>query len=145
VTLVGLAAVAAAAVVISAGSASATGGVLRLHVQGGTSTFVNAAGKTHPATGDEIILRQPVWQAGKRVGTGIVTIVLTGGQTDQLHASLALKGGEIDVGGVQLTNSSRFTLPILGGTGAYQSAGGQVMVHLLSGKGNPADLTVELD
>ncbi|HKV67350.1 MAG TPA: hypothetical protein VJN72_04620 [Gaiellales bacterium] len=28
-------------------------------------------------------------------GTSIVTIVLTGGQTDQLHASLALRGGEI--------------------------------------------------
>lgn len=51
-------------------------------------------------------------------GTSIVTIVLTGGQTDQLHASLALRGGEIDAGGVRLTNGNRFTLLITGGTGA---------------------------
>ena len=118
--------------------------MLHFHIQGGSSTFVNVAGKKTPAVGDEIILKQPVWHNGHRVGTGIVTIVLTGGQTDQLHASLALKGGEIDAGGVQLTNSNRFTLPITGGTGAYFGASGQVMVHTLQGRGNPTDLTVEL-
>ena len=51
----------------------------------------------------------------------------------------------IDAGGVQLTNSTRFTLPITGGTHAYEGASGQIQVHLLQGKGNPADLTVELE
>ncbi len=86
-----------------------------------------------------------MWQNGHRVGTGIVTIVLTGGQTDQLHASVALRGGELDAGGLQLTNGNRFTLPITGGTGAYLGANGQVMVHTLQGKGNPTDLTIELE
>lgn len=141
----GLAAAAAVAVMASVGSASAGGRVLHLHVQGGSSTFVNIAGKKTPAVGDEIILKQPVWRGSEREGTGIVTIVLTGGQTDQLHASLALRGGEIEVGGVQLTNSSHFTLAILGGTRAYEGASGQVEVHLRNGKGNPADITVELE
>jgi hypothetical protein len=141
-----LVAIVAVAVVISVGSASAGGRVIHLHVQGGSSTFVNVAGKTTPAVGDEIILNQPVWHEGTRVGTGIVTIVLTGGaNTDQLHASLALRGGVIDAGGVQLGNSNRFTLPITGGTDAYEGASGQIQVHLLQGKGNPADLTVELE
>ena len=50
-----------------------------------------------------------------------------------------------DRGGLQLTNSDRFTLPITGGTGAYLGASGQVMVHTLKGKGNPTDVTVELE
>jgi hypothetical protein len=135
----------AVAVAAAVGSASAGGRVLHLHIQGGSSTFVNAAGKKTPAVGDEVILKQPVWHDGNRVGTSIVTIVFTGGQTDQLHASLALRGGEIDAGGVQLTNSNRFTLPITGGTGAYLGASGQVQVHTLQGNGNPTDLTIELE
>ena len=142
---VALVAIIAVAVAASVGLASAGGRVLHLHAQGGSSTFVNVAGTKTPATGDEIILRQPIWKGTKRVGTGIVTITLTGGQTDQLHASLGLRGGEIDAGGIQLTNSTSFTLPITGGTGAYEGATGQVQVHLLQGKGNPADLTVELE
>jgi hypothetical protein len=138
-------AVVAVAVATSVGLASAGGRVLHLHAQGGSSTFVNVVGKKTPAVGDEIILRQPVWQGSERVGTGIVTITLTGGQTDQLHASLGLRGGEIDAGGLQLTNSTHFTLPVTGGTGAYEGASGQVQVHLLQGTGNPADLTVELE
>jgi hypothetical protein len=35
-----------------------------------------------------------VWQGSERVETGIVTITLTGGQTDQLHASLGLGSGQ---------------------------------------------------
>jgi hypothetical protein len=138
---------AAVSVVVAAavGSASAGGRVLHFHIQGGSSTFVNVAGKKTPAVGDEVILKQPVWHNGHRVGTSIVTIVLTGGQTDQIHASLALRGGELDAGGVQLTNSNRFTLPITGGTGAYLGANGQVMVHTLQGNGNPTDLTIELE
>ena len=135
----------AVAVAAAVGSASAGGRVLHLHIQGGSSTFVNVAGKKAPAVGDEVILNQPVWKDGHRVGTSIVTIVLTGGQTDQLHASLSLRGGEIDAGGVQLTNGNRFTLPVTGGTGAYVGANGQVMVHTLQGKGNPTDLTIELE
>jgi hypothetical protein len=50
----------------------------------------------------QLILRQPAWQGSKRVETGIVTITLTGGQTGQLYASLGLRGGEIDAGGLQL-------------------------------------------
>ncbi len=137
-------AAATVAIGVSVASASSSSGALKLRIQGGTSTFVNVVGKKSPATGDEIILRQPVWQDGSRVGTGIVTITLTGGVTDQLHATLALRGGQIDVGGVQLSTSNRFTLAIDGGTGAYAGASGQVHVHLLNGKGNPTDVTVEL-
>jgi hypothetical protein len=32
--------------------------------------------------------------------------------TDQLHASLALRGVELDAGGLRLTNGNRLTLPI---------------------------------
>jgi len=135
----------AVAVAAAVGSASAGGRVLHLRIQGGSSTFVNVAGKKTPAVGDEIILHQPVWRDGHRVGTSIVTIVLTGGPTDQIHADLALPGGQIDVAGLQLTNGNRFTLAITGGTGAYEGASGQVRVHTLQGKGNPTDLTVELE
>jgi hypothetical protein len=142
VAFVAAVAVAAATAV---GSASAGGRVLHLRMQGGSSTFVNVAGKNGPAAGDEIILNQPVWRDGHRVGRGIVTITLTGGQTDQIHADLALRGGQIDVAGVQLTNGNRFTLAVTGGTGAYVGASGQVRVHTLEGKGNPTDVTVELE
>lgn len=138
-------AAAAVAVATAVGSASAGGRVLHFHIQGGSSTFVNVAGKKTPAVGDEIVLKQPVWRGGDRVGTSIVTIVFTGGPTDQIHADLALAGGQIDVAGVQLANGNRFTLAITGGTGAYMGASGQVRVHTLQGKGNPTDVTVELE
>jgi hypothetical protein len=143
--LVALVAIVAVAVATSVGLASAGGRVLHLHAQGGSSTFVNVVGTTTPATGDEVILNQPVWQGGKRVGMGVVTITFTGANSSQLHATLALRGGQIDVGGLQLNNATHFTLPINGGTGAYEGASGQVQVHLLKGSGNPADLTVELE
>src|SRR5437763_17223362 len=97
VAFVATVAVAAATAV---GSASAGGRVLHLRIQGGSSTFVNVAGKNGPAVGDEIILNQPVWRDGHRVGRSIVTITLTGGQSDQIHADLALPGGQNDVAGV---------------------------------------------
>lgn len=71
--------------------------MLHLRAQGGSSTFVDLVGEKTPATGDEIILMEPVWRGSERVGTGIVTITLTGGQTDQLHATLALPPRSLSV------------------------------------------------
>lgn len=119
---------------------------VKLNIHGGSATFVNASGKKGFAIGDEIILQQPVFAAAnpsKAIGHGYVTITFVSKKNvSQLHATLILKAGDIDLGGVETGNP--FTLPITGGTGLYQNARGEATVKTGPGKGNPATVTLNL-
>jgi len=74
--------------------------------------------------------------------TGQATVTLVGGQATQDHATLALRGGEVDAAGIQASNP--FQLAVTGGTGRFQNARGQATVRLLPGKGNRAQITLSL-
>ena len=71
-------------------------------VRGGTSSFINNAGSPNGFDpGDMLILTQPAYRGTgtTRIGTGFVTLVATGADSAQLHASLKLNGGDIELGG----------------------------------------------
>ena len=146
---------AASAAVIVAGTgiavASASGPditratTIRLIARGGTSTFVNVRHQHRPAVGDEVILSQPIFSAAnpaQLVGHGWVTVTLVGGRVTQDHATLMLRQGQVDAAGIQASNP--FRLAVTGGTGRFQNARGQAIVHLLPGKGNRAQITLSL-
>jgi hypothetical protein len=108
---------------------------LVLVLRGGTSTFVDT-GKQGPSVGDEVILNQGAFWAsnGQRAGRGIVKITLLGTSNSsqtQDEANLVLAAGQIAVEGIQ-TSQRTFNLAVIGGTGAYRDARGQVRVTLLS-------------
>lgn len=149
-----MAAAAAAVVMATAGIAAASGSApsitsptkIVLHAQGGSATFVNVAHKRGPAIGDEVILKQPVFNPAHPkvvVGHGYVIVTLLGGRNlSQDHATLVLRQGEIDAAGIQ--GSNPFKLAITGGTGLFANARGQAAVKLGKGKGNPATITLSL-
>lgn len=148
-----IAAASAAVVVTAAGVAAAsvsgpditTATTIRLVARGGTATFVNVRHRQRPATGDEVILAQPVFSAahpGQLAGHGYVTVTLLGKNISQDHATLVLKAGEIDAAGVQASNP--FRLAVTGGTGRFKNARGQATVKLLPGPGNRASITLSL-
>ncbi|HEX9515540.1 MAG TPA: hypothetical protein VF940_05115 [Streptosporangiaceae bacterium] len=148
-----IAAAAAAVVAATAGIAAASVAApsitspttIVLHAHGGSATFVNVAHKTGPAIGDEVILKQPVFNPAHPtvvVGHGFVTVTFLGKNLTQDHATLVLRQGDIDLAGIQASNP--FKLAITGGTGLYANARGQATVKLGKGKGNPATITLSL-
>ena len=148
-----IATAAAAVVVATAGIAAASVAApaitsptkIVLHVQGGSATFVNVARKKRPAIGDEVILKQPVFNPAHPkvvVGHGFVTVTFLGRNLTQDHATLVLRQGQIDAAGIQ--GSNPFKLAITGGTGLFANARGQATVKLGKGKGNPATITLTL-
>ena len=147
---------AASAAVLVAGTGIAVAGAsgpdittattVHLVARGGTSTFVNVRHQRRPGVGDEIILAQPVFSAAhpsQMVGHGYVTITLVARPfTGQIHATLVLKQGQVDAAGIEASN--HFQLAVTGGTGRFQNARGQAVVHTLPGKGNRAQITLSL-
>ena len=90
-------------------------------------------------------MSQPIFSAtnpAQQVGHGWVTVTLVGGQVTQDHATLALKGGQVDAAGIQASNP--FQLAVTGGTGQFQNARGQATVRLLPGNANRAQITLSL-
>jgi hypothetical protein len=91
-------------------------------------------------------LAQPVFSVahpGQLAGHGYVTVILVGNNSEQDHATLVLKQGEIDAAGVQ-GPSNTFQLAVTGGTGTFRNARGQADVTLLPGPGNKALITLHL-
>jgi hypothetical protein len=134
------------AVASASGTAITTATTIRLEARGGTATFVNVRHLSHPAVGDEVILAQPVFSAAhpsQLAGHGFVTVILVGNNSEQDHATLVLKQGEIDAAGVQGPGNT-FQLAVTGGTGRFQNARGQADVKLLPGPGNKALITLHL-
>jgi hypothetical protein len=122
---------------------------IKVYLSGGTGTYLNLSGKHGGGIGDLTIFNQPAYtgsSVGKRIGSGVVTIISLSKTQAQLHADLILPGGTIDAAGVE-QQSNPFTLAVTGGTGTYQGARGDVTVKQLPGsaQANPAALTVYLD
>ena len=107
---------------------------------------MNVRHLSHPAVGDEVILAQPVFSAAhpsQLAGHGFVTVILVGRNAAQVHATLVLSQGQVDVAGVQGSGNT-FQLGVTGGTGRFQNARGQADVKLLPGPGNKALITLHL-
>ncbi len=121
-----------------------------------TSTPAFDAGTGEPRPGDRVFLRDGLyaWKGTKRgARVGSVTSTLTfvsafgaHGATIELAGQLFLHGGSLRVEGIGQVGQgpSRFTLPIVGGTGSYAGARGTVELRDLGSSGDKSVLDVHL-
>jgi hypothetical protein len=101
--------------------------------------------------GDEVVFSGNLLQAGKQVGRiGVVCTFVSMANPDRVEAQCPttsiLPGGQITTQGTIVNRSLNFTLPITGGSGRYQGAGGQVVSRDVSTPTQPqVELTFHLE
>jgi hypothetical protein len=138
----------ATAVLASTGTASAGASAsftLRAHHGHDSNIDLGASGFS---AGDEDLVVAPLTRGGKAVGrlVGSCTTAHVGRTADQLcEFVLSLGKGQITAAGavhVGQSGPGTFALPILGGTGRYQGAAGQIA--MIAGSGSTIPITVSL-
>jgi hypothetical protein len=144
----GLAVTAAVAVPLLTGSASASGSQqFTVYAVHGSETFVDV-GKKGFSAGDNDVNSSQLTQGGRTVGweTGSCLTTAVSNQADQIcHFVLNLVGGQIVADGAVRSGQQgpgAFTLAIIGGTGSYRTAGGEL--HVTAGNGPKIPMTVNL-
>jgi hypothetical protein len=124
----------------AAGSASAqsqTSVLTLLAPAGGTSTSIDL-GKRGISPGDEFVTTNaPLRRPQSHVRAGRIDLIETamGATRSSLSFTAQLPHGTLQVLGVYNPNNTRFTLPIVGGTGTYLGARGAVTLD--SGASTP--------
>jgi hypothetical protein len=96
--------------------------------------------------GDEVVFSGNLLRNSKQVGrVGVVCTFVSTANADRVEAQCPttsiLPGGQITTQGTIVNRSLNFTLPITGGSGQYQGAGGQVVSRDIS---TPTQPQVEL-
>jgi len=96
--------------------------------------------------GDEVVFSGNLFRNGEQVGrVGVVCTFVSTANADRVEAQCPttsiLPGGQITTQGTIVNRSLNFTLPITGGSGRYQGAGGQVVSRDIS---TPTQPQVEL-
>lgn len=140
-----------AAVVTTAGSASAhtpTSGTFTVRAHHGSETNIDL-GTTGFSAGDQDLFTGSLTQYGKRVGrfVGTCTTASVGAvYADQLcEFVLHLGKAQITAAGTSRSTEQgpgSFQLPILGGTGRYRTAKGQITVTATDGNSFPITVSV---
>ena len=101
--------------------------------------------------GDEVVFAGNLLRDGKQVGrVGVVCTFVSTQNADRVEAqcpaTATLPGGQITTQGTIVNRSLNFTLPITGGSGRYQGAGGQVVSRDVSTPTQPqVELTFQLE
>ncbi len=119
--------------------------------QGGSLIDVDRSGGEGPTLGDQYIFTDGLYQwhgrkRGKRIGTthGIATI--TSPTTAFFTGTMTLPGGLIQGAGHFSFTARVETIIVLGGTGKYSNAGGDVTVTKLGGENsNNSTLVIRLN
>jgi len=102
-------------------------------------------GKKGFSVGDEFIIRSTFWNTARthRVGSNHGYCVVVGADKAQCTGTARLMGGSLSYSGIS-GSGAVFTIAITGGTGALESAEGQVTVHNLDANGNVSRDVIEL-
>jgi Allene oxide cyclase barrel like domain len=101
--------------------------------------------------GDEVVFSGNLLRNGEQVGRiGVVCTFVSTANADRVEAQCPttsiLPGGQITTQGTIVNRSLNFTLPITGGSGRYQGAGGQVVSRDVSTPTQPqVELTFQLE
>ena len=137
---------------VSAGAAGDPARVISLLSveQGGSLIDVDQSGGAGPTLGDQYIFTDGLYQwrgtkRGKRIGTthGIATI--TSPTTAFFTGTMSLPGGLIQGAGYFNFTGHVETIIVLGGTGKYSNAGGEVTITKLgSENSNNSSLIIRL-
>jgi Allene oxide cyclase barrel like domain len=138
----------------AAGSGAQGGRTIHLFDHTVRSTNVDVDGSKTFSVGDEFTFTDQLWTVDKstRLGTlyGMCTVFDLTSTTSALHCqeTARLSGGTIEAAGTivspnsQPNGPSRFSQAVLGGTGQFMAARGQVFVHSLSQ--NDSVVTIQL-
>jgi hypothetical protein len=122
--------------------------VLAVFTEFDASIDVGAAGFS---LGDEVVFSGNLLRNGEQVGrVGVVCTFVSTANADRVEAQCPttsiLPGGQITTQGTIVNRSLNFTLPITGGSGRYQGAGGQVVSRDVSTPTQPqVELTFHLE
>jgi hypothetical protein len=101
--------------------------------------------------GDVVVFSGNLLRNGEQVGrVGVVCTFVSTANEDRVEAqcptTAILPGGQITTQGTIVNRSLNFTLPITGGSGRYQGAGGQVVSRDVSTPTQPqVELTFQLE
>jgi len=101
--------------------------------------------------GDEVVFAGNLLRNGEQVGRiGVICSFVSTANADRVEAmcptTSILPGGQITTQGTIVNRSLNFTLPITGGSGRYQGAGGQVVSRDVSTPTQPqVELTFQLE
>jgi hypothetical protein len=101
--------------------------------------------------GDEVVFSGNLLRNGEQVGRiGVVCTFVSTANAARVEAqcptTATLPGGQITTLGTIVNRSLNFTLPITGGSGRYQGAGGQVVSRDVSTPTQPqVELTFQLE
>ena len=101
--------------------------------------------------GDEVVFSGNLLRNGQQVGrVGVVCTFVSTANAARVEAQCPttsiLPGGQITTQGTIVNRSLNFTLPITGGSGRYQGAGGQVVSRDISTPTQPqVELTFNLE
>ncbi len=131
----------------SESSESLPGGLVVRLVERAETDAVIDLGASGDSVGDLLPFGNPIFdpsnetQLGTNEGSCVRTVV---GQSWECTWTLILPEGQIAVQGPYLDNGDS-TLAIIGGTGAYRAARGQVLLHPRDAEGTEYDLTYEIE
>lgn len=131
---------------LAPGLAHAAPTILQVVEHAQTDTVTVHAGNKHDNVGDILTFTNPVFdmknekQLGTDQGYCVRTIV---GSTYECHWMMMLQNGQIAVDGPFYDNKDS-DMAIIGGTGAYQMARGQMKLHARDAKGSEFDFVYEL-
>ncbi len=109
------------------------------------------AGAPGFSLGDEVVFSGNLLRNGEQVGrVGVVCTFVSTANADRVEAqcptTAILPGGQITTQGTIVNRSLNFTLPITGGSGQFQGAGGQVVSRDVSTPTQPqVELTFHLE
>lgn len=132
---------------VSESSESLPGGLVVRLVERAETDAVIDLGASGDSVGDLLAFGNPIFdpsnetQLGSNEGSCIRTVV---GQSWACTWTLILPDGQIAVQGPYL-DSGDSNLAIVGGTGAYRAARGQVELHPRNAEGTEYDLTYEIE
>ncbi len=103
-------------------------------------------GKKGFSVGDEFTIHSTFWNVGrtKVVGSNRGYCVVLSTRLAHCSGTARLMGGSLAYAGTTPTSNATFTIAITGGTGALESAEGQVTVHQLDAQGDVSRDVIQL-
>jgi allene oxide cyclase-like protein len=89
------------------------------------------AGPKGESVGDTVAFRETILRHGKKAGTISILCVATSSSTSRCWGTMRISGGTLDAAGDVLF-AKTFSLPVVGGTGAYAGAKGELTITQLT-------------
>jgi hypothetical protein len=91
------------------------------------------AGAKGESTGDTVVFRETLLRNGKKAGSIAIMCVTTSRSSSRCWGTMRMSGGTLDAAG-DIVFARTFSLPVVGGTGTYAGAKGELTITQLTEK-----------